>query len=190
MDEFLFCYKPIEISKSLGVFQFSPGIELLSLSHYCPCLIESGSQSFSFIYGFWIGNPIEVGRDAFPSLDDVWGHPHPAGLHFFFSCICIHIIFLSDMLFCSFPALVRLVLDDFFEDRVHRASIFMKRDFHSLVTLHCLAHWGLGPEPNEVALGYKATTQRSKYFIISSNFALSCSLVRLICYLTCQGWRP
>lgn len=181
---------PVQISMSLGVFQFSPGVELFKLITSLSFQFSPEWKSeFFFIYGFWIGDPIEVGRDAFPSLDDVWGHPYPTGMHFFFSCICIHIIFSSDMLFCSFLALVRLVLDDFFEARVHRASIFMKRYFHSLVTLHRLAHWGLGPEPSEVALGYKVTIQRSKYFIISSNFASSCSLVHVICYLTCQGWQ-
>ena len=40
---------------------------------------------------------------------------------------------------------------------------FPDRTFHFLVTLSCLAAWGLGPVPTAENLGHEETTRRRKY---------------------------
>ena len=48
-------------------------------------------------------------------------------------------------------------------DRVCRARSFPNRNFHSLMILHHLARWGLGPKPYVEALSYETTTHQSKF---------------------------
>ena len=42
-------------------------------------------MEFFFILGFWVGNPVEVGRDSFPSYTGEMGHLHLEGMLFFFN---------------------------------------------------------------------------------------------------------
>ena len=129
MDEFLFYYKSIKIPKLPGFFQFSPRYRTFKLIMSLSLFDRKWKSEFFFMYGFWIGDPIEVGRNTFPLLDCVRDRPRPEGMHFFFLCICMHIISSSGTLSFSFLAFVRLVLDNFFEARVHRASLFTKNIF-------------------------------------------------------------
>ena len=46
-------------------------------------------------------------------------------------------------------------LSKFHRDRVHRACLHADRSFHLLVTLQCLATWGLSPEPSIEALAHE-----------------------------------
>ena len=66
VDEFLYCYKPSEINQSLGYYQFTAkGKDCKSIKS----LVTSDRNwktEFFFILGFWVGCPIEVGRDLFP----------------------------------------------------------------------------------------------------------------------------
>ncbi|KAK9995437.1 hypothetical protein SO802_020123 [Lithocarpus litseifolius] len=65
VNEFLFCYKLSEISQSVGFYQFkAKGTE----NRLIKSLVSSDRNwkiEFFFVSGFWVGNPIEVGRDTF-----------------------------------------------------------------------------------------------------------------------------
>ena len=64
------------------------------------------------------------------------------------------------------------MLSKFYMNHVQQAR--SNRTFHSLVTLHRLLAWGLGPIPTKVALAHKLTTRRRK-FIIFCTFSCSTS---------------
>ena len=66
VDEFLYYYKPSEISQFEGFYQF------IARGNDCR-LIKSLASSdrkwkteYIFVSGFWAGNPVDVGRDPFP----------------------------------------------------------------------------------------------------------------------------
>ena len=66
VDEFLYYYKPSEISQFEGFYQF------IARGNDCR-LIKSLASSdrkwkteYIFVSGFWARNPVEVGRDPFP----------------------------------------------------------------------------------------------------------------------------
>ena len=80
MDEFLFCYKPFEIKRSAGFYQFSS-----RGSHYS--LIKSRSSSdrlwkteFFIIFGNWAGDPVDVHRAPFPPFTNPIGRLRLEGM--------------------------------------------------------------------------------------------------------------
>ena len=58
---------------------------------------------------------------------------------------------------------IRPRLDKFYLDRIDQVRAFLGRTFHDLVTLSCLAAWGLRPLPTAKNLSHKETTCRSEY---------------------------
>ena len=79
VDEFLYCYKPSEISQSEGFYQF------IAKGNDCR-LIKSLASSdrrwkteYIFVFGFWAGNPVDVGRDPFPPYTGDLGNLRPKG---------------------------------------------------------------------------------------------------------------
>ena len=48
-------------------------------------------------------------------------------------------------------------------DRIDQVRVFPGRTFHDLVTLSCLAMWGLGPVPTVENLSHEETTRRSNH---------------------------
>ena len=49
-------------------------------------------------------------------------------------------------------------------ERIQKARLYTDRTFHSLVSLQCLATWGLSPIPSAEALAHEITTRRRKLF--------------------------
>ena len=66
MDEFLYYYKPLEISQSLGLYHFSARGSNCRLVKTLPMSVRRWKTEFFFAFGFWAGNPVEVGMDPFP----------------------------------------------------------------------------------------------------------------------------
>ena len=64
VDKFLYCYKPSEISQSLGFYQFSAKGSSFRLVKSLPSSDRIWKTEFFFI-SRWARNPIEVGRDPF-----------------------------------------------------------------------------------------------------------------------------
>ena len=50
-------------------------------------------------------------------------------------------------------------LDKLYLDRIDQIRAFPGRTFHDLMTLSCLAAWGLGPVPTTENLGHEETTR-------------------------------
>ena len=65
MDEFLYCYKPSKINQSLGFYQFSARGSNCRMIRALPSFDRLWKREFFFISGFWVGNPVEVGRGTF-----------------------------------------------------------------------------------------------------------------------------
>lgn len=74
VDEFLYCYKPFEISKSLGFYQFLARGSSCRLIRSPPSFDRRWKTMFFFISGYWAGNPIKVGMDLFPPNIGEMGH--------------------------------------------------------------------------------------------------------------------
>ena len=91
VDEFLYCYKPSEINQSIGFYQFSARHNDCRMIRSLSSSDREWKKDFLFIFlffcfffyffvsGFWAGNPIEVGRDWFPSTIGAWSRLCPKG---------------------------------------------------------------------------------------------------------------
>ena len=51
-------------------------------------------------------------------------------------------------------------LSRLYVERIQKAHLYTDRSFHFLVSLQCLATWGLGPEPSAETLAHEITTRR------------------------------
>ena len=56
-------------------------------------------------------------------------------------------------------------MSKFHRDHIHRARLFVDRNFHSLVTLQHLAKWGLGPKPSAETIAQEVTVRRRKFLL-------------------------
>ena len=95
MDEFLYYYKPFEISQSLGLYQFSARGSNCRLLKSLPTSNRKWKTEFCFVSVFWVGKPIEVGTDPFSPYIGEMGNLRPEGMslfhylfHFYF---CTHL---------------------------------------------------------------------------------------------------
>ena len=76
-------------------------------------------------------------------------------------------------------------MSKFHLERIQKARLFADRSFHSLVTLQCLATWGLGPELSLEALAHELTTRKREFllrkfvFIICFNQTLALFFTRI-----------
>ena len=65
MDEFLYCYKPSKIIQYNGLYQFSARGSSCRLIRSLPLSDKRWKMEFFSVSRYWVGNPIEVGRDTF-----------------------------------------------------------------------------------------------------------------------------
>ena len=94
VDEFLYCYKPSEINQSNGFYQFTTRGNDYRLIKSLASSDRNWKMEFIFVFGFWAGNPVDVGRDPFaPYIGDL-GNLCPEGmslpfllLFLFISCL-------------------------------------------------------------------------------------------------------
>ena len=61
-------------------------------------------------------------------------------------------------------------MNRFYIERIQKARLYTDRTFHFLVSLQCLATWGLGPEPSVEALAHEITTRTRELFFFSFLF--------------------
>lgn len=162
MDEFLYCYKPFEISQSLGFYQFFERGSNCRLVRSLPSSDRRWKTEFFFVSG----NPVEVGKTLFLPTLVKWVIFVQRVCHFY-TLYYFSLSYLSNAIFCL---LFFGCETTFFVQILSRlrpaSSFFVDRTFHCLMTLRCLASWGLGPEPFEEALAHELTTRRRKLSLL------------------------
>ena len=94
VDEFLYCYKPSEISQSLGFYQFFARGSSCKLVKSLPTFDRRWKTKFFFVSVFWVGNLIEVGRDPFPPYIGEMGNLCLEGMLLFISHLTFFVIFI------------------------------------------------------------------------------------------------
>ena len=65
VDEFLYCYKPSEIKKSAGFYQFSSRSSYYNLIKGRSSSDRFWKQEFFIVSGKWAGDPAVVGSPSF-----------------------------------------------------------------------------------------------------------------------------
>ena len=65
VDEFLYCYKPLEIHQSPGFYQFTARGRDCRLVKSLVSSDRKWKTEFFFVSSFWAGNPMDVGWDTF-----------------------------------------------------------------------------------------------------------------------------
>ena len=80
VDEFLFCYKPSEISQSRGFYQFTARRKDCRIIKSLVTSDRSWKTEFFFVSGLWAGRPADVGRDPFPPYTGELGNLRPEGM--------------------------------------------------------------------------------------------------------------
>ena len=65
VDEFLYCHKPSEINQSNGFYQFTARGNDCRLIKSLASTDRNWKTGFIFVSGFWVRNPVDVGRDPF-----------------------------------------------------------------------------------------------------------------------------
>ena len=79
---------------------------------------------------------------------------------FVFVFFFVFVLFLFYFYFLQLSSLSKFNLE-----RIQQACLFTDRSFHSLVTLHRLAIWKLGPKPSVEALAHELTTHRCRFLL-------------------------
>ena len=83
MDEFLYCYKPSEIKKYVGFYQFSSRGPHFSLIKDRSSSDRLWKTEFFIISGDWAGDPVDVNSASFPPFTSPLGRLRPKGIYFF-----------------------------------------------------------------------------------------------------------
>nr|POF21161.1 hypothetical protein CFP56_06961 [Quercus suber] len=144
VDEFLYCYKPSEIKKSTGFYQFSSRGSYYSLINGRCSSDRLWKKEFFIIFGNWARDLVDVGNAPFPPFTNPIGR-------------------------LRLEAVVRPCLDKFYLDRIDQVRAFPRRTFHDLVTLSHLATWGLGPKPTAKNLGIITMRENKEKTIASGD---------------------
>ena len=117
VDKFLYCYKPSEIKKSAGFYQFSSRGSYYSLIKGRSLFDKLWKKEFFIISGNWARDPADVGNPFFPPFTSPLSRLRPEGMFPFHFILCFLIRFLSFFrLTLSFgdAAVLRPCLDSLF----------------------------------------------------------------------------
>ena len=95
VDEFLYCYKPSEIKKSAGFYQFLSRGSYYSLIKGCNLFDRLWKKEFFIIFRNWAGGPADVGNPPFPPFTSSLDHLRPEGMFPFHFILCFLTCFLS-----------------------------------------------------------------------------------------------
>ena len=77
VDEFLYCYKPLEIHQSLGFYQFTARGKDCRMIRSLPLSDRKWKTEFFFVSNNWARNPSDVGRDTFGHYTGDLGNLRP-----------------------------------------------------------------------------------------------------------------
>ena len=79
VDEFLYYYKPFEISQFEGFYQFTAKGNDCRLIKSLASSNRRWKTEYIFVSDFWAGNPVDVGREPFPPYTSDLGNLRPEG---------------------------------------------------------------------------------------------------------------
>ena len=79
VDEFLYCYKPFEISQSDDFYQFTTRGNDCRLIKSLASSDRKWKMEYIFVSSFWAGSPMDIGRDSFPPYTRDLGNLCPEG---------------------------------------------------------------------------------------------------------------
>ena len=155
---------PLRLVSLRAFISFQQGVPIVGWLGLSLHLIGGERRSFSLSQGSRQGTLLkQAGIHFLPILvkqvifvQRVY-YSHPL-LYFSLSYLSFSFLF-----FLIFTTVRQPALSKFHLDHVQRAHSFVDRAFHCLVTLRCLASWGLGPEPTEKALAHELTTRRCEF---------------------------
>ena len=85
VDEFLYCYKPLEIKQFAGFYQFSSSGPQFSLIKGHNSFNKLWKKEFFYFYRNWVEDPVDVDSASFSPFTSLLGHLHPEGMSFFLS---------------------------------------------------------------------------------------------------------
>ena len=140
VDEFLYYYKPSEIKKSAGFYQFSSRGTHFSLIKGRSSSDRLWKTEFFIISGDWAVDPVDVNSVPFPPFTSPLGRLRPKGMYFFHFFLTLLLIRLTlPSLFCTGATVVHPRLDRFYLDHIDKVHSFSNRSFHGLVTFSRLA---------------------------------------------------
>ena len=88
VEEFLYCYKPSEITQFACFYQFSSRLPQFSLIMGHSSSDRLWKKEFFFISRNWVGDPIDVNNALMFPFTNVLGHLHPEGMFFFLCFVC------------------------------------------------------------------------------------------------------
>ena len=94
VDEFLYCCKPLEIKESAGFYQFSSRCSQFSLIRGRSSFDRLWNKEFFFIFGNWVGDPINVNDTPFPPFTSALGCLCLESMSFFLSFVYFISLFL------------------------------------------------------------------------------------------------
>ena len=83
MDKFFYCYKPLEIKKSVCFYQFSSKGPHFSLIKGRSSSDRLWKTEFFIISGDWAGDTVDVNSASFLRFTSPLGYLHPKGMYFF-----------------------------------------------------------------------------------------------------------
>ena len=109
VDEFLYYYKPSEIKKSAGFYQFSSRGSYYSLIKGHSSYDKLWKIKYFIISGDWSGDPTDVGNAPFPPFTSPLGCLRPKGMFPFHFISFLFIYFLTFNRLTHFSLLMQLL---------------------------------------------------------------------------------
>ncbi|KAL0013999.1 hypothetical protein SO802_001068 [Lithocarpus litseifolius] len=165
VEEFFHCYRPVEITKSKGMYSFVAKSPLLRLVSDTPDSNRDWKSRYIFMDdNEWMCHP---GNTQFMPVDTTWGILPLSGMHPF---IFVFNLYISSM--CFFNRLLlaaqnrpQISLEDWsFLENFFQKTKLEERSWVKLVRLETINWYCDGPEPSEVALKYEKKVRARKFF--------------------------
>jgi hypothetical protein len=158
VDEFLFCYEPVQIALSRGFWTFKNRDANSRVVQGLPSSDRIWKDGYFFVCGDnWERLPQEDPRD-FVGVRRSWGTPSRSGVclrfallfffFFFFFFFFLYISSVCDLFFLFLAALNRPLLNSVWQERIWRILDIEDRRYNIFIEPDLLATFSLGPVPS------------------------------------------
>jgi hypothetical protein len=191
VDEFLFCYEPVQIALSRGFWTFKNRDMNSRVVQGLPSSDRIWKDGYFFVCGDnWERLPQEDPRD-FVGVRRTWGTPSSSGVCLLFSknyyCYYCYLLFFAyDLFFCVFAALDRPLLNSVWQERIWRILEIEYRRYNIFIEPDLLATFSLGPVPSSSVKALQRTNKKrgfSRQCVSMTLFCLFCRPFDLCVFL-------